>query len=171
MISDGNTFPLLFAWAANPPTQLTSHFDVFWVRSRFNDAGRVLFPAPAPPPIRWCRRSRCRAGNYTLVVASPDQSAAGKFLKLWAGGDGLTALSVSTSGSLISPQAMVPGTLTIGAVNGSDGIGDLIRVLLEQRATDCRIPGARTAAGARAGRTGRHRGRCLGHLLRRGPFS
>ena len=46
------------------------------------------------------------------MVASPDTSAAGKFLKLWAGGDGLTALSVSTPGGLISPQAMVPGVLT-----------------------------------------------------------
>jgi hypothetical protein len=59
-------------------------------------------------------------------VASPDRSASGKFLKLWAGGDGLTALSESTAGGLVSPQAMVPGVLTIGAVDGGDGVGDTI---------------------------------------------
>lgn len=123
-VSGANTFPLLFAWA-DPPTQLTSHFDVFWFAAGsttpvgcFSSAGattnQVLEAVTLP------------AGNYTLVVASPDQSAAGKFLKLWAGGDGLTALSVSTPGSLIAPQAMVPGALSIGAVNGSDGIGDTI---------------------------------------------
>jgi hypothetical protein len=61
-----------------------------------------------------------------VVVASSDNSAAGKFLKLWAGGDGLTMFSVATTGALVSPQSMVPGMLTIGAVNGTDGIGNTI---------------------------------------------
>jgi hypothetical protein len=34
--------------------------------------------------------------------------------------------SVATPGAVLSPQAMVPAMLTIGAVNGSDGIGSTI---------------------------------------------
>ena len=122
------TFPLLLAWAT-PPGQLTSKFDVFVFAADgtqvncFSSAGSTtnetlvqlsLTGAPAP------------GLPYTLVVASGDASAAGMFLKLWAGGDGLTTLSVATPGGLVSPQAMVPGLLTIGAVNGSDGVGDTI---------------------------------------------
>jgi hypothetical protein len=119
-----NPFPLLFAWA-DPPDQITSHFDVFWFApgnptalgclssgsSSTNEAMQVLTLAP---------------GQYTMVIASPDSSASGKFLKLWAGGDGLTTLSVATTGALVSPQAMVPGLLTVGAVYGADGVGNVI---------------------------------------------
>ncbi len=123
-VSGYTTFPLLLAWA-DPPGQITSQFDVFWFAagtttqigcfsSAAASSNQVLQPVSLAP------------GTYTLVVASADASAAGRFLKLWAGGDGLTALSVSTPGSLISPQAMVPGLLTVGAVNGSDGIGNTI---------------------------------------------
>ena len=65
-------------------------------------------------------------GTYTLVVASPDATAAGKFLKLWAGGDGLTMLSAATAGGVVSPQQLAPGVLMVGAVNGSDGLGNSI---------------------------------------------
>jgi hypothetical protein len=123
-VSGANTFPLLFAWA-DPPTQLTSHFDVFWfVAGSTTPVG--CFSSVGATTNQLLQAVTLPAGDYTLVVASPDQSAAGKFLKLWAGGDGLTALSVSTPGSLIAPQAMVPGALSIGAVDGADGIGDTI---------------------------------------------
>ena len=124
MVSDGNTFPLLFAWA-DPPTQLTSHFDVFWFAAG-STTPVGCFSSAGATTNQVVQAVTLPGANYTLVVASPDQSAAGKFLKLWAGGDGLTMFSVPTSGSLISPQAMVPGALSIGAVNGSDGIGDTI---------------------------------------------
>jgi hypothetical protein len=65
-------------------------------------------------------------GTYTVVVASPTGSTAGRFLKLWAGGDGLTSFSVATPGGELTPQAMAAGVLAIGAVNGSDGVGDAI---------------------------------------------
>ncbi len=35
-------------------------------------------------------------------------------------------MSLSTRGSLVTPQSMVPGVLTVGAVNGSDGLGNSI---------------------------------------------
>ena len=124
IIGSGANFPLLLAWA-DPPTQITSTFDVYW------------FVAGDPTPLgcfttagnttnQIVQQLTLPAGAYTVVVASPDPAASGKFLKLWAGGDGLTSLSVSTSGGLVSPQAMVSGLLTIGAVNGSDGVGDTI---------------------------------------------
>jgi hypothetical protein len=123
-VSDANTFALLLAWA-DPPTQLTSQFDVFWFAAG-STTPVGCFSTVGATTDQVIESVTLPAGNFTLVVASADQSAAGKFLKLWAGGDGLTTLSVATAGGLISPQAMAPGVLSIGAVNGSDGIGDSI---------------------------------------------
>ncbi len=47
-------------------------------------------------------------------------------MKLWIGGDGLTSLSKSTRGSVVTPQAFASGAVTVGAVNGSDGVGNKI---------------------------------------------
>ena len=123
-VTDTTTFPLLLAWA-DPPTQLTSQFDVFWFATGATTPTGCFSSASATTD-QLLESVTLPAGTYTLVVASASASAAGKFLKLWAGGDGLTMLSLPTDGSLISPQAMVPGTLSIGAVNGSDGVGDTI---------------------------------------------
>ena len=118
------TFPLLLAWA-DPPAQLTSHFDLFWFApGALTPTGCLSSVGATTDQIS--QSITLPAGAYTLVVASPDASAAGKFLKLWAGGDGLTMLSVATSGGLVSPQAMAPGVLMVGAVNGSDGVGNTI---------------------------------------------
>ncbi len=65
-------------------------------------------------------------GTNIIYVATPDAAPAGKFLKLWVGGDGLTALSLPTAGSFLTPQAFAPGVITVGAVNGSDGLGNNI---------------------------------------------
>jgi hypothetical protein len=123
-VLEGSSFPLLLAWA-DPPTQLTSHFDVYWIAAGATTPTGCLSTAGATTDQVMVQLS-LPAGAYNLVVASPDASAAGKFLKLWAGGDGLTSLSVATSGGLVSPQAMSPGVLSVGAVNGADGIGDTI---------------------------------------------
>jgi hypothetical protein len=123
-VSEAATFPLLLAWA-DPPTQITSHFDVFWFApGALTPTG--CFSSVGATTDQVSQSVTLPPGAYTLVVASPDASTAGKFLKLWAGGDGLTMLSVSTSGGLVSPQAMAPGVLMVGAVNGSDGVGDAI---------------------------------------------
>ncbi|HEY6457482.1 MAG TPA: S8 family serine peptidase [Steroidobacteraceae bacterium] len=119
-----SSFPLLLAWA-DPPTQLTSHFDVFWFAAGSSTALGCMSTASAATN-ELMQYVTLPAGSYTLLVASPDASTSGKFLKLWAGGDGLTALSVSTPGALVSPQAAVPGLLTVGAVVGSDGVGNTI---------------------------------------------
>lgn len=118
------TFPLLLAWA-DAPAQISSQFDVFWLAAG-STTPLGCFSSAAATTNQVVQTVTLASGAYTVVVATPDASAAGKFLKLWAGGDGLTTFSVSTPGGLISPQAMVPGLLTIGAVNGSDGIGTTI---------------------------------------------
>ncbi len=117
-----DSFPLLLAWA-DPPGQITHTFDVFWFAPGatrplgcFSTAGATIGEA--------LQFIELPAGTYTLVVASQDTSASGEFLKLWAGGDGLTTFSVATSGGLVSPQDAVPGVITVGAVYGADGIGD-----------------------------------------------
>lgn len=123
-VTANGSFPLLFAWA-DPPDQLTSHFDVFWFMPG-NPLPLGCLSTAAVTINEVTQSLTLAPGQYTVVVASPDASAAGKLLKLWAGGDGLTMLSVATSGALVSPQAMVPGLLTVGAVNGSDAVGDMI---------------------------------------------
>ena len=127
ILGSGASFPLLLAWA-DPPGQITSQFDVFWFAAGsttptgcFSTAGNTTNQL-----LNYLSLAGGSSSPYTVVVASPDASASGKFLKLWAGGDGLTALSDSTAGGLISPQALVPGVLTIGAVDGGDGVGDTI---------------------------------------------
>jgi hypothetical protein len=123
-VSGYNAFPLLLAWA-DPPDQITSQFDVFYFVA--GDPSTVgCFSTASATSNEVMQTLSLPPGVYTVVVASADTSATGKFLKLWAGGDGLTAFSVATPGAVLSPQAMVPGMLTIGAVNGSDGIGNAI---------------------------------------------
>jgi MYXO-CTERM domain-containing protein len=125
------TFPLLLAWA-DPPGQITSDFDVFWFAPGSTTPVGCFSTAGATTDqvmqyVSLASSASLPAGTaYTLVVASPDASNAGKFLKLWAGGDGLTGFSAATTGGLVSPQAMVPGLLIAGAVDGADGIGDTI---------------------------------------------
>jgi Subtilase family len=120
----GANFPLILAWA-DPPGQITSQFDVFLISTGSNTI-LECFSSAGSTTNQFTQSVGLAGGTYTLVVASPDASAAGKFLKLWAGGDGLTMFSVATPGGLMSPQAMAPGVLNIGAVNGSDGVGNLI---------------------------------------------
>ncbi len=124
IVTGENPFPLLLAWA-DPPDQLTSHFDLFWFAvGGSTPLGCVSTAGATSNEIM--QSLTLPVGAYTVVVASPDTSASGKFLKLWAGGDGLTMLSVATAGALVSPQAMVSGLLTVGAVSGSDTVGNTI---------------------------------------------
>lgn len=129
-VTSGATFPLMFAWG-DPPTANVSNFDVYWSNnadptqsgcfSTAGTAGNNITPTLS-----------LEAGTYTLYVATPDASLAGKFLKLWIGGDGLTFISAPTPGGIVSAQAYVPGAVTIGAVNGSDGVGDSIETFSAQ---------------------------------------
>jgi hypothetical protein len=116
--------PLTFAWA-DPAGQSTSNLDVYWQNTA--DPSQVGCMSTRGSTAAVITKSiTLSPGANTLYIASPDASLAGKFLKLWVGGDGLTTLSVSTAGSFLTPQAFAPGAITVGAVNGSDGVGNNI---------------------------------------------
>lgn len=123
-VEEDGTFPLIFAWA-DPANANVSQFDVYWSNNADpTQTGCFSTAGVSGNDIR--PSMTLSTGTYTLYVATPDASSAGKFLKLWVGGDGLTFLSPSTPGGIVSAQAYASGAVTIGAVNGSDGIGNQI---------------------------------------------
>ena len=111
-----------FQWA-DPYTQNGSNFDLY---IRNNTTGAVTCFPGAGSTLSQIGVAGFSAGAYAIGIGTPDTSLTGKFLKLFVNGDGLTTLSPSTPGSIYSPQAFVTGVTTIGAVKGSDGIGDTI---------------------------------------------
>ncbi|HEY6925344.1 MAG TPA: S8 family serine peptidase, partial [Steroidobacteraceae bacterium] len=115
--------PLTFAWS-DPPGQNNSKFDIYWTNPNSTAAGCVSTAAATNGVVT--QTVTVYPGPNKLYIATPGASAAGRFLKLWVGGDGLTALSIATPGSFVSPQSFATGVITIGAVNGSDGIGNNI---------------------------------------------
>lgn len=116
--------PLTFAWA-DPPGQNSSKFDIYWTNVTDPSKSGCLSTAALTDTVL-TQQITLYPGANTLQLATPDTSRAGKFLKLWIGGDGLTTLSVSTVGSVVTPQAFASGVITVGAVNGSDGVGNNI---------------------------------------------
>jgi hypothetical protein len=122
--STGLSVPLTFAWA-DPAGQNVSNFDVFWKNTSDATKSGCLSTTGSTDSVI-TQSISIYPGTNTVYVATPDASLAGKFLKLWVGGDGLTALSLSTAGSFLTPQSFASGVITVGAVNGSDGVGNNI---------------------------------------------
>ncbi len=120
--SSAISVPLTFAWS-DPAGQNASNFDVYW-RNVTNPTQTGCLSTASSSATVITQSITLYPGANILQLATPDTSSAGKFLKLWVGGDGLTTLSVSTPGSLVTPQAFATGAITVGAVNGSDGIGN-----------------------------------------------
>jgi subtilase family protein len=131
--------PLTFAWS-DPPGQNSSKFDIYWTNPN-STAGGCVSTASAGNAVL-TQTVTLFPGPNKLYIATPDASAAGKFLKLWVGGDGLTALSISTAGSFVSPQTFATGVVSIGAVNGSDGIGNNIESFSSRGPITVVFPGA-----------------------------
>jgi hypothetical protein len=123
-VTQSSRIPVAFAWA-DPPDHNASKFDVYWVDSTDSTKSGCLSTASATD-TQVAVGTPFAAGSYTLYIATPDASPGGKFLKLWVGGDGLTSLSKPTAGSIVTPQAFASGAVTVGAVNGSDGVGNKI---------------------------------------------
>jgi hypothetical protein len=120
----GIQVPLTFAWSDAPGAN-QSNFEVYWVnQSNPSFSGCLTVTGQANSVLT--QLIALYAGDNTVYVATPDDSLAGKYLKLWVGGDGLTFLSIPTQGSVVSPQAFATGAISIGAVNGSDGVGNTI---------------------------------------------
>jgi hypothetical protein len=123
-VSQSSSVPLILAWA-DPPNQNASKFDVYWFASVGNTQVGCLSTASSTDN-HLTQKPVFPAANYKLFIATPDASRAGKFLKLWIGGDGLTSISDPTAGSVVTPQAFAHGVISVGAVNGSDAIGNNI---------------------------------------------
>jgi hypothetical protein len=119
--------PLTFAWA-DPTGQNSSNFDFYWQNPQYPNLpySGCLSSAGSTDSLITTPSLSLAPGPTTVYVATPDASLAGKFLKLWVGGDGLTALSLSTPGGYVTPQSFATGVINIGAVNGSDGVGNNI---------------------------------------------
>jgi hypothetical protein len=115
--------PVAFAWA-DPPNQNASKFDVYWVNTANGTQGCLAAGTATDNLIS--QTVIFNGASFNLYIGTPDATPAGKFLKLWIGGDGLTSLSKSTTGSVVTPQAFARGAVTVGAVNGSDGVGNAI---------------------------------------------
>jgi hypothetical protein len=128
-VKQAGDYPLTFAWS-DPVGQNASNFEIYWTyttgTSSIQGAQSGCLSTTGSSASFLISDAVLDAGAYNFYVATPDQSLAGKFLKLWVGGDGLTTLTPSTSGSVVSPQAFATGIITVGAVNGSDGIGNNI---------------------------------------------
>ena len=122
-MSQPSNVPVAFSWA-DPPNQNSSKFDLIWINTA-NDVQGCLSAATATDNLI-SQGVTFNGQSYQLFIATPDATAAGKFLKLWIGGDGLTSLSRSTAGSIVTPQAFASGAVTVGAVNGSDAVGNQI---------------------------------------------
>jgi hypothetical protein len=111
----------LIEWA-DPFDQNASNFDIYLVNTSNNTATCMNAAGNSATELALS----VPAGSYALVVATPDQTLSGKFLKFLLAGDGATTLALSSSGSVFSPQAFVPGVVVTGATNASDGIGNTI---------------------------------------------
>jgi hypothetical protein len=123
-VTESSTVPVTFAWA-DPPNQSTSKFDVYWSGSDGGtDVGCLSTASSTENQI--VGNAQLEGTTYKVFIGTPDASTAGKFLKLWFGGDGLTSISDPTAGSVVTPQAYAQGVISVGAVNGSNAVGNSI---------------------------------------------
>jgi Subtilase family len=118
------TLPIALQWA-DPWNANVSNFDLYILDQNYNilacvpGAGSNLTADIVPNP-------NLTAGTYHLAVGAPSTQLADKLLKLIVLGDGVSQLSAATSGGVLSPHKYVSGVITVGAVDGADGIGATI---------------------------------------------
>ena len=124
-LTESLTAVLYLQWA-DPFGKNASNFDFYILDTSFN----VLACAPgAGSTITFNELQAVPAlapGTYYLAIGTPDETLAGKFLKLDAYADGAGTLNITTTGSVDSPQKSISGVQTIGAVDGGDGMGNNI---------------------------------------------
>jgi hypothetical protein len=97
--------PLYLQWA-DPFGQNVSNFDLYVLDGSFNVLACIP-GAGSPETYNALFNASFTPGTYYLLVGTTDQSFSGKFLKLDAHGDGGSALSVTSTGSVDSPQKLV----------------------------------------------------------------
>lgn len=136
-VTQSSNVPVALAWS-DPPNQNSSRFDLYWVGT----AGSGCLPTASATDNQVTQTVTLNAGTYSLYIGTPDASENGKFVKLWIGGDGLTSISKGTGGSVVTPQAFANGSVTIGAVNGSDGAGNGIETFSSVGPISVQFPAA-----------------------------
>ena len=118
---------LLLAWA-NVGGVSTANYDLYILDSALNmvtcakGSGSTAISGSTTYDIIQSA-SLSSPNTYVILIGTPDTSLSGKFLKLIGLGDNADTWSSVTSGSTISPQVFAAGVVTIGAVDGGDGIG------------------------------------------------
>jgi hypothetical protein len=119
----GATSSLLILEWADPFGANVSNFDLYVL----NTTGAMVACAPGAGSTDTLDALLDGAipspGSYWLAIGTPDASLRGKFLKLIGTGDGADTFSLNTTGAPSSPQDFATGVYTIGAVDGSDGVG------------------------------------------------
>lgn len=132
--------PLVFQWG-DPFDQPTSNFDLYFIDMQLGEG--VCIPLAGSTEAEFgatldalenliTPTTSIPAGNYAVIIGTPDSSLSGKYLKLLVAGDGLTTLADSTSGSITSPQEFLSNVNTVGAVgavdtaNGASSLGDTL---------------------------------------------
>ena len=109
---------LLIEWADTFGAN-ASAFDIYL----FNSSAVMLGCYPAGNYSYTNLITQLSTGLYYIGIATPDTALSGKFIKMYAGSSGGAVFATNTSGGITSPQALASGVYTIGAVNGTDGIG------------------------------------------------
>ena len=128
-VGASGSYPLMFAWA-DPYDQNVSNFDLYLFDATTGTS--TCYPAAGSggstplATLIFATPALAASDQYGLFIGTPDASLSGKLLKLALIGDGATQLAQYSGGALTSPQAFVTGVAAIGAVDGSDGIGDTI---------------------------------------------
>jgi hypothetical protein len=118
------TYEGLLQWA-DPYDQNVSNFDVYIADLTAGTASCLA--AGGSTLTELLGNFSLTAGDtYNILIATPNASLGGKFMKLLVVGNGGTTLSLPTTGSLIAQQAFAPGVMSVGAVSGADGIGNTI---------------------------------------------
>jgi hypothetical protein len=84
------------------------------------------------------------SGTYHILIGTQDASLGGTLLKLIGLGDGADTFSPVAAGSPASPQAFAAGVVLIGAVYGSDGIGNSIEQYSDTGPIQIEVPSPST---------------------------
>lgn len=109
---------------ADSYTSSTSKFDVYILDSSYNILDCASWSDTSPDAYD-VLTSVSTSAAY-LVIATPDMTAQGKFMKLDLYADGGATMASTADGAIDSPQKFISGVQNIGAVKATDGVGDTI---------------------------------------------
>lgn len=128
----GNT---LYLASALPTGQTTAnHFDLYLVADNGGTPGAIVTCSTATSSgdvvgatsYTTIDGTSIPAGSYFVEVGTTSNSLTGTSLKLIGTDDGGGSFSAVTTGSPSSFQSWATGVITVGAVNGSNGVGNTI---------------------------------------------